>query len=435
MRLKPDEIKELLPELGEKEAFQLLKEWIINSNEEPLRKRALEIFSQIDDGSNYAFFESLFLSDENIEISILSGKILGIQYSCSDSLFSLFTYTLNKIESIEKKLIVIKILESSNSVKARVILKNFFLSILKNNEITHGFIKSDISSQQSLSLSLNRIIELGINILLYHYYIHHFNYEVQFRNGFIISLKCINAGISEIGDIPGIKRLNRLEELNLSINHISEIWNFSFSPKLKTLNLSNNSINQIKNFNSLNNLENLMLSNNNIEKICNIDTLSNLKSLSLGHNNIKTIQNFNFLKNLESLDLKYNKITSINGMKNLTKLKTLDLSNNQITSMKGLQYLLNLFSLRLNNNEIEAIKSIDPLIHLKELYLDDNHIKQLAPLNSIKHLTILSLNGNEIMNINKKEQEILEKINFIFLNENPLNTSSKIWYLKKIKGL
>ena len=82
MNLSPKYIRDNLNEIGIKEATTLLKEWIDNSNDNELRKDALKLFGEIDDGKgkNFKFYEQLFLSDEILEVSLISGSILRSKY-------------------------------------------------------------------------------------------------------------------------------------------------------------------------------------------------------------------------------------------------------------------------------------------------------------------------------------------------------------------
>lgn len=435
MRLQPDEIKNHISEVGKKEGFHLLKEWIGNSDNRALRERALQILAHMDDGSNYDFFESLFLSDEDLKISILSGRILGDNYANSDDIISLLSYILHNIKPIQKKLLAIDILKQFNTKQANSILSKYFEKVIQT-QIEANFLKTHFVESRPFSKGqLANIIEIGINLLLFHSFREDYGYTLHLRNGVITSLTCEKTGLVEIGEIPGIQKLTRLKELNLKHNNITKINNISFLDHLELLNLSFNSITQIKNLNSCKNLKELRLSHNKIEEINHLEGLINLKTLCLGYNKIKRIENLDNLQNLEFLSLRNNTITAIEGVKSLSNLRYLDLSNNQIKELKGLHPLQNLHSLHLTNNQIDSAEEIDSLLNLKELYLDNNQICELNPLNSIHHLSILSLINNKIVNLSNKTREFLKRINFVYLNRNPLDSSSRKWYFKKISGI
>jgi len=435
MRLQPDEIKNHIAEVGKKEGFRLLKEWISNSNDRVLRERALQILAHIDDGSNYEFFESLFLSDEELKIGILSGRILGENYANSDDIISLLSYILYNIKPIQKKLLAIDILKQFNTKQANSILSKYFKKVIQT-QIDSNFLREyNIESRSFSKGHLADIIEIGTNLLLFHSFRKDYGYSLHLRNGLITSLTCEKTSLAEITEIPGIKKLTHLKELNLKHNNITKINNISFLDHLELLNLSFNSITQIKNLNSFENLKELRLSHNQIEEINHLEGLTSLQTLFLGYNKIKRIKNLDNLQNLEFLSLRNNAITEIEGVKSLSNLRYLDLSNNQIKVLKGLYPLQNLHSLHLGNNRIESTEEIGSLINLKELYLDNNQIHQLKPLNSIHHLSIFSLINNKIVNLSNKTREFLKGINFVYLNQNPLDSSSKKWYFKKISGI
>jgi hypothetical protein len=435
MRLQPDEIKNHISEIGKKEAFRLLKEWIGNSDDRALRERALQILAHIDDGSNYDFFESLFLSEEDLKISILSGRILGENYANSDDIISLLSYILYNIKPIQKKLLAIDILKHFNTKKANSILLKYFKKVIQTQIDSNFLMKHLVESQPFSKGQLADIVEIGTNLLLFHSFREDYGYSLHLRDGLITSLTCEKTSFAKITEIPGIQKLTHLKELNLKHNNITKINNISFLKHLELLNLSFNSITQIKNLNSCKNLKELRLSHNEIEEINHLEGLTNLKSLYLGHNKIKRIENLDNLQNLEFLSLRNNAITAIKGVKSISNLRYLDLSNNQIKGLKGLHPLQHLHSLHLANNKIESAEEIDSLSNLKELYLDNNQICELKPLNSIHHLFILSLINNKIVNLSNKTREFLKRINFVYLNQNPLDSSSRKWYFKKISGI
>ena len=102
MEVNPEYIKENLSKIGKKEASALLREWIISSNDLRLRKDALELFGTLDDSKNFKFFEHVFLSDEDLEIRMIAGKILEAKYIKHKKLIPLLEYSLKKIK-LEKE--------------------------------------------------------------------------------------------------------------------------------------------------------------------------------------------------------------------------------------------------------------------------------------------------------------------------------------------
>ena len=121
MSINLDYIKENIDEIGIKEASILLKEWINNSKNPILRKNALEYFGKaVDNGNDFKFLENLFLSDENIEVRLVSGNILISNYLHYKELSSLFEFTLKKVSFVEQKLLAVNgVFPEYNTLKQR----------------------------------------------------------------------------------------------------------------------------------------------------------------------------------------------------------------------------------------------------------------------------------------------------------------------------
>lgn len=477
MDLNPHYIKENINEIGYKEGFSLLKDWINNSNEPELRKEALKVYGHLDNGRNFKFFEQIFLSDENLQMRLLSGNLLKERYINHKKLISLLEFTLNSVENIDQKFLAIKILNSLKSKKAHRIIKEFLKKSIKKyfsgkiKEFPEEIFNADYTSSISES-----ILELCYNLILFDYYKRYHGYNVTLRKGIIILLNCENSNISCISEIPAFYKLIKLEHLLLQGNKINEIDNLEHLQNLKILDLTNNQINKIKNIEVLRNLEELKLSKNQIKKIENLN-LPKLRKLSLDHNSIIEIGNLELLMNLEFLNLGYNAIEKVenlgvlyklknlnlsnnkieeisgldnlthlislrlnannikhlNGLDNLSELKILNLSNNLIENIENLHNLYNLTKLELSNNKIKKIRGLDHLIKLQELFLDKNRITKLEGIENLESLIILFLENNYISEFRIGDIEHLKNLNFIFLNENPLSPESKKQYARKTR--
>jgi len=477
MDLDPHYIKENIIEVGYKEAFSLLKDWINNSNDPDLRKEALEVYGHLDNGRNFRFFEQIFLTDEDPNMRLLSGNLLKERYINYKKLISLLEFTLSSVENIDQKFLAIEILNLLKSKKAHKILKEFLKKSIekyfsgKIREFPEKIFDTDYTSSISES-----VLELCYNLILFDYYKRFHGYNVTLRKGIIILLNCENSNLNCISEIPAFYKLIKLEHLLLQGNKINEINNLKHLQNLKVLDLSNNQINYIKNIEVLRNLEELKLSKNQISKIENLN-LPKLRKLSLDHNSIIEISNLDQLINLEFLNLGYNIIEKVENLGELYKLKNLNLSNNQIEEISGLNNLTGLISLRLNannikhlsgldnlfelkilnlsnnliehienlhnlhyltklelsNNKIKKIEGLDHLIKLQELFLDKNYITKLEGLENLESLIILFLESNNIIEFRMADIEHLNNLNFIFLNENPLTPESKKHYAKKTR--
>ena len=94
VEITPEAIEENIEAIGRKEGLALLREIIGTSGDLNIRKRALNIFGTIDNGKNFAFLEHLFLSDEEIEVRLIAGKILKDKYYSNKKMLPLLEFTL-----------------------------------------------------------------------------------------------------------------------------------------------------------------------------------------------------------------------------------------------------------------------------------------------------------------------------------------------------
>ena len=268
MGLNPHYIKESINEIGYKEAYSLLKDWINNSNDPDLRKEALEVFGHLDNGRNFRFFEQIFLSDEDLNIRLLSGNLLKERYSSHKRLISLLEFALYSVENIDQKLFAIELLNSLESRKAHKIIKDFLKKSIrehfsgKSREFPEDIFNTDYSNPVSKS-----ILEVCFNLILYNFYKINYGYNVTLRKGIIILLSCEGSKLKNISEIPAFDILIKLEHLFLQKNEISNISNLEHLKNLKVLDLSDNKITKIENLELLQDLEELKLSNNQIKKI------------------------------------------------------------------------------------------------------------------------------------------------------------------------
>ncbi|MFX1524397.1 MAG: leucine-rich repeat protein [Promethearchaeota archaeon] len=478
MELDPDFIKENLIEIGKKEGLILLKEFIENSTERLIRRKALEYYGELEDGKNFNFFENIFFSDEDLEMRLIAGKVLKTNYSTHKKLISLLEYALKKMGNMEQKIFSLRTLHSIDSIKVRKIIMEYMKSIIKtrfkNNVegITEVILKYDYKNNLPESL-----IEICTNLILNDYYVNVCGFLSTLRKGRIVSLDCESLAIKRIRDITGIKNLNDLEHLNIQRTKIRYLDDLHHFKNLKYLNLSYNTIQEIENLSSLADLEELDLSYNKISKIINLESLNKLKKLSLANNMVKEIENLDSLVNLEDLNLAHNKIMEIKNLENQVKLKKINLSsnriekltgfegltnliwlsvnnnrisqitglsslsnlrllyisNNQVEKIEGLDNLLNLRKLELSNNRISYLEGLENLPELQELYLDDNSIEKLDGLDYLKNLIILHIGRNKITQFRSDDIKNQTNLNFLFLNENPLDQQSWEHYSKRFR--
>jgi Leucine-rich repeat (LRR) protein len=478
MKLHPDKIKDNLNKIGKKEGLALLRDLIDSASDPRVRQSALINYGKIEEGKNFKFFEHLFLSDENLKIRLIAGQILKDKYFNNKKFISLLEYTINKVNNVELKLFSVRTLNLLNNTKTRKILIDYLKDLIKE-KLSKEFnrIRSAIENYSPKDALSESILEIYINLILNEYYSKECGYHVTLRGGKIYTLNCESSNLNKVSDILGLESLITLEHLQLERNKLESIDGIQFLTTLRTLDLSYNNLEKIQNLETLTNLEELNLSNNKIQKIQSLDSLPNLKKLFLNDNRIKEIDNLASLGNLEELNLSHNQILEIKNLDKLEKLKRLNLANNQIKQMKGLKYLINLMWLYLNdnkltqisglssldnlkglylsnnliekieglnnllnlkkielsNNWIEKIEGLSTLTNLQELYLDNNKVTVLEGLEGLNSLIMLHLGRNQISKFHSETLESLKNLNFLFLNENPLDTKSWEQFRKIIK--
>ncbi|MFW9818039.1 MAG: leucine-rich repeat domain-containing protein [Candidatus Thorarchaeota archaeon] len=478
MEFHPDHIKENLNQIGKKEGLALLRELIDSSTDPKQRQNALLNYGLIDEGKNFKFFEHLYLSDENIELRLIAGQILKEKYLHHKKLILLLKYTLNRIDNVELQIFAIQTLNSIESVKARKIVVEYLReSVQKEFEPKTKNFPKEIFNYSYIEAIPEMYLEICINLILYNYYTKKCGYHVSLKNGRISYLNCESSNLTKITDVKSLNLLKELEHLHLHRNNLVSLKDIQILKKLRTLdvshnnlekieyldklkqleelNLSNNKIQKIEGVNSLSNLKKLLLNQNSINKIENLGNLSNLETLELTRNNIKEINNLDNLIELERLNLSFNRIERITGLQNLKNLMWLYLNGNKISKIEGLYFLEKLKGLYLSNNTIKKIESLENLLNLKnlelsynkigkieglqnlsdlqELYLDNNELKKVENLNKLQSLIMLHLGRNTISEFRRENVEDLKNLNFIFLNENPLNQKSLEEYHKRLK--
>jgi internalin A len=114
-------------------------------------------------------------------------------------------------------------------------------------------------------------------------------------------------------------------------------------------------------------------------------------------------------------------------------LRLLYISNNKIEKIEGFENLSNLKKLELSNNKISNLEGLQNLLNIQELYLDNNDIERLEGLNYLSKLIILHIGRNKISKFRIEDIKPLNNLNFLFLNENPLDQQSWEHYKKRFR--
>ena len=483
MGLDPEYIRRNINRFGKKEARALLSELITSSEDIEKRREALKVYISLDEGKDFRFYEQLFLTDEDKIIRNKAGACLKRNYISNKKMLALLQFILFEEISVDvtSKLFAIELLSLINKKRTRNILKDYLERLMdsltddKRCEISKKILTEFKDFKSDIVLS-SQILEILINLTLAEYFEQICHYNITLMGGIIIQLNCEGANLSSISDIEGIKQLSHIVHLNLHRNRIKEIMDLTYLKELRTLILSENLIERMNNYGGVENLRELVLTSNSIKEIVptgltrltklsldrnqiseikNLEGLKTLEVLNLSHNNIKEIKGLEPLTNLRNLNLSFNNISQISGLDSLSKLRILYLSNNSIEKITGLDNLSELKVLTLSNNRIEQIENLNNLVNLKkleisdnkikkisglesqknlqELFLDRNLVKKIEGLENLKSLIILFLERNEIESFKPDDIRHLGNLNFIFLNENPLNTESRKFYEKKTR--
>jgi len=213
------------------------------------------------------------------------------------------------------------------------------------------------------------------------------------------------------GDDSGIRNLllnnNPLETLDSS--------SFDNLDQLQMVDLSDCQIHELGeySFSNLRQLRSLQLQQNRLSKLENytFGQLHELRSLNLQNNRLETLSRETFcdLLRLENLNLSHNRISQLHPsvFTPLKNLVTLSMVNNQLRSLDGLfDELTSLLNLGLNSNFIKTLN--------KQVFLQ------------FGSLITLDLQYNQIHSIEPGTFEKMEKLEFLNMDDNPLDVESAL---------
>lgn len=149
-------------------------------------------------------------------------------------------------------------------------------------------------------------------------------------------------------------------------------------------------------------LQELNLSNNRISTLHPLGEVKTLQTLNLNSNRISEISEIS-LPMLTHLSLDYNLITVMKGLRGLKKLETLSLCGNliKIASLRETGLMLhNLNELHLEKNQITDLKKLMGFPKLIEITLDHNPIKSIdgSAFSSCPDLKLLSISYIKLPN-------------------------------------
>lgn len=230
--------------------------------------------------------------------------------------------------------------------------------------------------------------------------------------GSLKNLKSLSLGDNEISSVPSgiLRRLNRLQNLDLSFNIIDRLSNNSFVGlfNLTRLDLHVNRLSQIgvEVFRDLQDLQELLLGFNQIEKLA-LAELPNLEYLDLSGNEFITLANFSFKpvgKSLKTLDLSSNlklRNFELSAFAGLPNLEFLRLSFTNASSFD--LYLLTPIQARLTQLYLDGSSvsrflhaEMFPNLHLQQIFLNSTNIHHLPEEFFLQsHLSQVDLSHNK----------------------------------------
>lgn len=277
--------------------------------------------------------------------------------------------------------------------------------VLKNSQLTNGFLLSKFTRLVELDLSNNRGLDENMNIFS--------NPNVTFNH-----VKRLDISESDLFPIR-LRHFPNIQELYASWNIIPSLHSklFQFNTDLRKLELKVCSIRRIKNFSFTHcpKLTNINLSYNELNNLP-INAFANLKFLreiDLAHNLLRERPQTDLLqkpiffycrKSLERLSLANNEFQNVpqSLLRNLGKLKHLNLAGNHIASISDeLQFNHNLNSLILRNNQLINVSSsaFSSLRHLNHLDISVNRLSCVSSLKLPTKLKVFKKRHNPTDNL------------------------------------
>lgn len=237
-----------------------------------------------------------------------------------------------------------------------------------------------------------------------------------------LQLKELKLYANRLHNIPCIRKLTKLEELQLQFNKITLCGSYlKYSKNLRVLRLDSNKISRMKTDEvcPLINLRYIDVSSNNLSSIACLNVLTNVEEIHCTHNQIAKILNLHSLKKLREFDASNNELTDISGLNSLPNLSVLTLDSNKISTLESVGSLKSLQDLKISKNQVFGLTHVIrlfPKLEILDISLNKiSNFKEVQSLLNFSTLKELSLYGNPVVSDAKGKQNIITLLNSLNL--------------------
>ncbi len=211
-----------------------------------------------------------------------------------------------------------------------------------------------------------------------------------------LSLLVLRGGAISDEDLPRLRGLSNIRQLDLESNGIESLSGFPALAQLEALSLRDNRLTAVAEMPVMPALSRLDLGANQLESLDGIEQQTGLTMLLANGSSLSRLPDLSKLDDLYLLNLADNALTGLEGIEGLDSLQRLYLGDNEIDSLDGLRDLPSLVLLNVRGNRLSDISSVAAMTALQDLFVDDNALTDLAPLSGLTSLNTLAASNNLI---------------------------------------
>jgi Leucine-rich repeat (LRR) protein len=287
MGLTPEKILEEFhnKKINKPSALHSLISFIENSDNDEDRIKSLNALENIDiiDDSIFKILENIVISDVNATLRNVALNFIGKNFLGKS--FELLKWVIIHERDYQCKIKTIKLLEQIKSENSKLILYNEIKKIIKlkylnkerkiENKKFKKILKKLLREKEYGKFTHTEFAKILINYLTLSNLFKKYNnvyYELDKQSGLIIKLDLSDYleyevkgtpwkwknNINKLSEIPGLKNLHSLQQIDLSNNQITDIKEIIHSQNLTHLILTNNNLRSEDNLLYLKNLPNLL---------------------------------------------------------------------------------------------------------------------------------------------------------------------------------